>query len=192
MRNINNKNFFQKLLSKKNLEKIFPENFFNEINGKIIKINLTKINIEFFFKIKKNYFEVSDLEQKYDVEFIASPIDLIVYIFSRGSSVFSKNIKINGDIETANKIRDFLSKSDKFKLILSHALGDNKSLKVESILRETKENIKDVFFTPNDLNDFLIYDLKIIPDKNDIDNFLNDVDNLKSRTESLIKKYANN
>jgi len=43
----------------------------------------------------------------------------------------------------------------------------------------------------NDLKDFLIYDLNILPSKKEIDQYINDVDDLKSRTEKLFQKYSN-
>ena len=45
--------------------------------------------------------------------------------------------------------------------------------------------------TTNDLRDFFIEDMALFPTKSDIDQFLDDVDNLKSRTDKLVKKYSN-
>ena len=42
-----------------------------------------------------------------------------------------------------------------------------------------------------DLSDFLIDDINLFPTEKDINKFLDDVDNLRSRTDKLVKKYAN-
>ena len=39
-----------------------------------------------------------------------------------------------------------------------------------------------------DIRDYLIHDLKILPSKNEIEIFLDGVDEVKSRTEKLMKK----
>ena len=43
--------------------------------------------------------------------------------------------------------------------------------------------------TTGDIIDLLIDDVKVIPTKSDINKFLDDVDDLKSRTDQLYKEY---
>ena len=48
----------------------------------------------------------------------------------------------------------------------------------------------DIFLSPeSDLYNFIVNDFNLLPSKNDINNYLNEVDDLRSRTESLLKKY---
>ena len=39
-----------------------------------------------------------------------------------------------------------------------------------------------------DIRDYLIHDLEILPSKNEVEKFLDDVDEVRSRTEILMKK----
>ena len=40
----------------------------------------------------------------------------------------------------------------------------------------------------NDIKDYLIHDLEVLPSKKEIGKFLDEVDEVKSRTEKLMKK----
>ena len=39
-----------------------------------------------------------------------------------------------------------------------------------------------------DIRDYLMYDLRILPSKSEVEKFLDEVDEVKSRTEKLLKK----
>lgn len=189
------KNFIEycnKILKGEKFNRIFPENFLDEIDQKKIKINLSRIDLILFFEVRDNTIVFLDNEENFDVEFIATPLDFFMYIISRGSDKFSDRIKINGDINTANKINEFLHKSEKFHLIISNIVGSDKASKIESIASKFNMDITSFFEdTTNDLRDFFIEDMALFPTKSDIDQFLDDVDNLKSRTDKLVKKYSN-
>ena len=43
----------------------------------------------------------------------------------------------------------------------------------------------------NDLSDFILEDITLLPTKDNINQFLDDVDNLRSRTDKLLKKHVN-
>ena len=42
------------------------------------------------------------------------------------------------------------------------------------------------------MRDYLIHDLRILPSKSEVEKFLDEVDEVKSRTEKLIKKLNDN
>ncbi len=180
------------ILQEGNFNQILPENFLNEIDNKKIKINLTRVNLELFFKVKNNTIILTDDENDYDVEFIASPSDFFMYVITKGSDKFSDRIKINGDINTANHINNFLYKSKKIHLIISNLVGVDKADRIENIFSNFNTNIINFLeHTTHDLRDFLVEDIALFPTKVDVDQFLDDVDNLKSRTDKLLKKYSN-
>ena len=115
-----------------------------------------------------------------------------MYVITKGSDKFSNKIKINGDIETAEKVNNFLYKSEKFRLVLLNLIGKNRTEKFESILKTLNTTISEIFENATeDLSDFLINDINLFPTEKDINKFLDDVDNLRSRTDKLVKKYAN-
>jgi|TARA_B100001750_G_scaffold245204_1_gene264236 ubiquinone biosynthesis protein UbiJ len=180
------------ILQGERFSKILPENFLDELSGKRIKISFSKINLELFFKIEKNTIFLLENSKNNDVEFVASPFDFFMYVITKGSDKFSNRIKINGDIETAERVNNFLYKSEKFRLVLLNLIGKNRTEKFESILETLNTTISEIFENATeDLSDFLIDDINLFPTEKDINKFLDDVDNLRSRTDKLVKKYAN-
>ena len=184
--------YCNEILQGERFSKIFPEKFLDEIDDKKVKIYYTKINLELFLKVKENSFILLESTKDFDVEFIASPLDFFMYIISKGSDKFSDRIKINGDVNTANKINDFLYKSEKFRLIISNLVGSEKAEKIENIYVRLRTNINNFFESAtNDLSDFILEDITLLPTKDNINQFLDDVDNLRSRTDKLLKKHVN-
>ena len=184
--------YCNEILQGERFSKIFPEKFLDEIDDKIVKIYFTKINLELFLKVKENSFILLERTKDFDVEFIASPLDFFMYIISKGSDKFSDRIKINGDVNTANKINDFLYKSEKFRLIISNLVGSEKAEKIENIYVRLRTDINNLFESAtNDLSDFILEDITLLPTKDNINQFLDDVDNLRSRTDKLLKKHVN-
>ena len=184
------KSRINELLQKKQFKKVIPNNFLDDISDKVIKIKLTKINIEIFFEIKDGTIILLEDISSFDVEFEASPIEFLLYIGSRGSDKFSKNIIINGDINTANKLNRFMRNSDKFKEIIANIIGQESSVFAENLFMDYKSKIKNILaVSSEDLKDFFMDDLEIIPNKNDINSFLNDVDDIKARTDKILKRY---
>ena len=184
--------YCNEILQGERFSKIFPEKFLDEIDNKKVKIHFTKINLELFLEVKENSFILLESTKNFDVEFIASPLDFFMYIISKGSDKFSDRIKINGDVNTANKINDFLYKSEKFRLIISNLVGSEKAEKIENIYVRLRTDINNLFESAtNDLSDFILEDMTLLPTKDNINQFLDDVDNLRSRTDKLLKKHVN-
>ncbi len=184
--------YCNEILQGERFSKIFPEKFLDEIDNKKVKIHFTKINLELFLEVKENSFILLESTKNFDVEFIASPLDFFMYIISKGSDKFSDRIKINGDVNTANKINDFLYKSEKFRLIISNLVGSEKAEKIENIYVRLRTDINNLFESAtNDLSDFILEDITLLPTKDNINQFLDDVDNLRSRTDKLLKKHVN-
>ena len=184
--------YCNEILQGERFSKIFPEKFLDEIDNKKVKIHFTKINLELFLEVKENSFILLESTKNFDVEFIASPLDFFMYIISKGSDKFSDRIKINGDVNTANKINDFLYKSEKFRLIISNLVGSEKAEKIENIYVRLRTDINNLFENAtNDLSDFILEDITLLPTKDNINQFLDDVDNLRSRTDKLLKKHVN-
>ena len=182
--------YVNKILASNIFVKSIPENYFTDIDNKKIKINLKDIEYSIIIKIKDNTLLLIDEEYDYDVELIATPITLILFILSKGSDKFSSKIIINGDIETANKFNQFLSSSEKIKEIVIHLLGEDRASQLEDKSEKLMTFFKDSFKkSSKDVIDLLTDDLNFITSKTDINQYLDDVDDLKSRTDKLYQKY---
>lgn len=184
--------YVNKVLKSNTFNKSIPEGFLSNINNKKIKINLEDLEYSFIIHIEDNSLQILDKNEDIDVEIIATSAILILFILSKGSDKFSSKIIINGDIDTANKFNNFLSSSEKIKEIIVHLLGEEKSVFIEKKIYKISSFFKDIFrSSSNDIVDLLIDDLNLLPSKADIDRYLDDVDNLKSRTDKLYQKFKN-
>ena len=182
--------YVNKVLASNIFVKSIPENYFTDIDDKKIKINLKDIEYSIIIKIKDNTLLLIDEEDDYDVELIATPITLILFILSKGSDKYSSKIIINGDIETANKFNKFLGSSEKIKEIVIHLLGEDRASQLEDKSGKLITFFKDSFKkSSKDVIDLLTDDLNFITSKTDINQYLDDVDDLKSRTDKLYQKY---
>ncbi|MBT5643743.1 MAG: hypothetical protein HOJ42_01245, partial [Gammaproteobacteria bacterium] len=106
------------------------------------------------------------------------------------SDKFSSKISINGDIDTANKFNQFISSSEKLRELANHILGENISNTLEEKLSNATSSFQKLFQeTSSDIVDLLVEDINVIPTKNDITKFLDDVDDLKSRADKLYQEH---
>ena len=184
--------YINKVLQSDVFNKSIPDNFLSEINNKKIKINLKDINYSTILHISDNTIIILDEEGNFDVELITTPATLALFILSKGSDKFSSKIIINGDIDTANKFNNFLSSSEKIKEILIHLIGKEKTKDIEKGIKSITAFFNDIFSSStSDLVDFLTDDLTVLPSKSDVNQFLDEVDSLKSRTDKLYQKYKN-
>ena len=182
--------YINKLFQSKVFINSIPENFFNDIDGKIVKINLKNLSYNMMIKIHDNAFQLIDDEDKFDVELIASPITFAMFVLTKGSDQFSSKISINGDIDTANKFNQFISSSEKLRELANHILGENISNTLEEKLSNATSSFQKLFQeTSSDIVDLLVEDINVIPTKNDITKFLDDVDDLKSRADKLYQEH---
>ena len=182
--------YINKVLQSDVFNKSIPDNFLSEINNKKIKINLKDINYSTILHISDNTIIILDEEGSFDVELITTPATLALFILSKGSDKFSSKIIINGDIDTANKFNNFLSSSEKIKEILIHLIGKEKTKDIEKGIKSIASFFNDIFSSStSDLVDFLTDDLTVLPSKSDVNQFLDEVDSLKSRTDKLYQKY---
>lgn len=182
--------YFNKILSSDLFNRSIPYGFFEDVDNKKIKINLKDIDYIITVLIKDNSLSLLDDDEDFDVELVTTPATLILFILSKGSDKFSSNIIINGDIETANKFNKFLSSSDKLKEIIIHLIGENKTNIMEEKINKASSFFKEIFLSSSkDIIDLFTDDLSVIPSKSDVDQYLDEVDSLKSRTDKLYQKY---
>tara|TARA_B100000700_G_scaffold44146_1_gene45725 strand:- start:1959 stop:2537 length:579 start_codon:yes stop_codon:yes gene_type:complete len=166
------------------------ENFFESFNNKIIKVTLTDISEDIIIEFQESSIRIHEKAGSPDVEILSSTVNLLLFVITQGSESFSKNIVIKGDIDTANKFNNFLSNSDELKYFLSNFIGNDYFETLQKLYTSVVPSVKSSLSErENEFRDYLLYDLKILPTKSEINKFLDDVDDIKSRTDNLIKKY---
>ena len=166
-----------------------PNNLLEDINNKKIKINIVDLQQDVCIKIDENTIVLLEKLDDVDVEISSSFINFLFFILSKGSDTYSSKINISGDIETANKFNEILSKSSEVRELISNYIGGENFAKIESVFSNVTSKISDlVGDKQKDIKDYLIHDLEVLPSKKEIEKFLDEVDEVKSRTEKLMKK----
>ena len=166
-----------------------PSDLLKDINNKKIKINIDDIQQDVCIKIDEKRIVLVEKLDVVDVEISSSFINFLFFILSKGSDTYSSKINISGDIETANKFNEILSKSSELRELISNYIGGENFAKIESVFSNVTSTISDlVGDKQKDIKDYLIHDLEVLPSKREIEKFLDEVDEVKSRTEKLMKK----
>ena len=184
--------YINKIFHSDIFSKSIPDKFLDDIDKKIIKLTFKDTAFSLVIYIHDNNIKILDNDKDVDAELIISPIVFIMFILTKGSDKFSSKIVINGDIDTANKFNNFLSNSNKLREVTNHILGEKNAMRLEHTFIDIKSALTEFINDSNsDLVDTLIDDLNILPSEKEINKYLDDVDDLKSRTDQLYKKYKN-
>ena len=100
-----------------------PNDLLEDINNKKIKIIIVDVQQDVCIKIDENRIVLLEKLDDVDVEISSSFINFLFFILSKGSDTYSSKINISGDIETANKFNEILSKSSEVRELISNYIG---------------------------------------------------------------------
>ena len=178
-----------RFLSSEKILKSIPESLFTDLADKVIKLRIDDISYDVFLELGENSIVLSESSEEFDVEIKSSLANYLLFIISRGSSSYSSKIIINGDVDTASKFNSILSDSENIKSIIAKLVGKKKFI----FLEKTYGFVSDTIGTlssdmENSIRDYIVFDLDLVPTKDEINNYLNEVDDLNSRTEKLLQK----
>ena len=177
------------LSSEKILESI-PDSLFTDLADKIIKLRIDDISYDIYLELGQNSITLSESSEEFDVEIKSSLANYLLFIISRGSSSYSSKIIINGDVDTASKFNSILSDSENVKTIIAKLIGKKKFIFLEKMYGLVSDNIGILSSDmENSIRDYIVFDLDLVPTKDEINNYLNEVDDLNSRTEKLLQKF---
>ncbi len=179
-----------RFLSSDKILKSIPNTLFTDLAEKIIKLRIDDISYDIYVELSETSIVLSESSEKYDVEIKSSLANYLLFIISRGSSSYSSKIIINGDVDTASKFNSILSDSENVKSIIAKLVGKRKFIFLEKMYGLVSDNIgilsSDI---ENSIRDYIVFDLDLVPTKEEINNYLNEVDDLNSRTEKLLQKF---
>ena len=178
-----------RFLSSEKILKSIPESLFTDLAEKIIKLRIDDISYDVFLELGENSIVLSESSEEFDVEIKSSLANYLLFIISRGSSSYSSKIIINGDVDTASKFNSILSDSENIKSIIAKLVGKKKFIFLEKMYGLVSDTIGTLSSDmENSIRDYIVFDLDLVPTKDEISNYLNEVDDLNSRTEKLLQK----
>ena len=179
-----------RFLSSEKILRSIPDSLFTDLAEKIIKLRIDDISYDIYLELSENSITLSESSEEFDVEIKSSLANYLLFIISRGSSSYSSKIIINGDVDTASKFNSILSDSENIKSILAKLVGEKKFIFLEKMYGLVSDNIGILSSDmENSIRDYIVFDLDLIPTKDEINNYLNEVDDLNSRTEKLLQKF---
>ena len=179
-----------RFLSSEKILRSIPDSLFTDLAEKIIKLRIDDISYDIYLELSENSITLSESSDEFDVEIKSSLANYLLFIISRGSSSYSSKIIINGDVDTASKFNSILSDSENVKAIIAKLIGEKKFIFLERMYGLVSDNIGILSSDlENSIRDYIVFDLDLIPTKDEVNNYLNEVDDLNSRTEKLLQKF---
>ena len=179
-----------RFLSSEKILRSIPDSLFTDLAEKIIKLRIDDISYDIYLELSENSITLSESSDEFDVEIKSSLANYLLFIISRGSSSYSSKIIINGDVDTASKFNSILSDSENIKSIIAKLVGKKKFIFLEKMYGLVSDTIGTLSSDmENSIRDYIVFDLDLVPTKDEINNYLNEVDDLNSRTEKLLQKF---
>ena len=177
------------ILQSDSLKNIYSNYFKKKLHNKVVKICVDDIKLNLFIIFQDNNMEISIDEIQQDVEISGTLSSFIFYSAIGGSDLYSSKINISGDVETANSLNNLFKETDILRGIIMEIIGQKASSSLFSILDPIKDKMsKSSERNKNAFSDFLKYDVSLVPTTEDINKYIDDVDDIKSRTDKLLNK----
>ena len=179
-----------KLLERKTFKTIYTDFFKDKLSNKIIKLSVSDMGQEFYIFFQNDSIRISNENSDEDVSISGTALSLLLYSTSGKSELFASKIKISGDIETANELNSLLQKSDVLRDIIVEIVGQKAASTLFSILDPIKDKMDKSKEKNNAaLSDFLKFDINMVPSKEEINNYVDAVDDIKTRTDKLLSRF---
>lgn len=163
----------------------------NALEGKVLKLVITPLNAHFFIRFaNKEILLLDRYEEQPDSIIYSSPLGLIrlsLLPSSKARSLFNDKIRIVGDVELGQKIKQIFDEMDiDWEGHLAEFTGDVVAHQIGSFVRKGLQ-FKKQFSTSMRLNmsEYIQEELRLTPSKNEIEDFFKDIDELSLDVERL-------
>ncbi len=164
-----------------------------EYSGKTILVDIDGMNIR--LAIKPNALGLQFLLNKEvdaDVVIKGKPISLLSLLRNKdGQSTFPSDLELKGDINLAQRFQNTLKRLDiDWEEIISEYVGDTVARKATLFFKDAKANInnfRDSF--KRNSSDYLRFETGILPDQLLVNEFVNDVDEIRNEVELLKLRF---
>ncbi len=161
------------------------------LNEKVIEVVITPLNVAFFIQFKEGVMVLLDnYEGQADTVIHSSPIGLIrlsILPASKARSLFNEKVRISGDIELGQKVKQLFDAMEiDWEGHIAHFTGDVVAHQLGSMFRQGKEFKKQLSESMRlNVTEYLQEELRMFPSRNELEDFLKDVDVLSLDVERL-------
>lgn len=174
------------------LDPTMPEKI-KALHGKILEIIISPLDVHFFMRFNQTQLElVAQLEPQIKANTIihSSPLGLIrlsLLPVSKVRSLFNENIRITGDTELGQQVKQLFDDLDiDWEGHLAHITGDVIAHQLARFAiggRRLKQKLTNSM--QHNVNEYLHEELRVLPPREELHDFMNDIDALSLRVERL-------
>lgn len=161
------------------------------LDNKVLELIIAPLNVNFFILFQEGNVKLLDhYEERADTIIHSSPIGLIrlsLLPTSQARSLFNDKIRMSGDIELGQQVKKLFDEMDiDWEGHLAHFTGDVVAYQLGSFLRKGVSFTKrfDTSMRQN-MSEYLQEELRILPSKNELEDFFTEVDELSLSVERL-------
>lgn len=161
------------------------------LNGKVLEMIITPLNVNFFIQFLDGEMLLLDKYDGHaDTIIHSNPIGLIRLSLlppSQARSLFNDKIRMSGDIELGQNVKKLFDEMDiDWEGHLAHFTGDVVAHQIGSFIRKGMEFKNQLSESMRyNVTEFLQEELRVIPSRNELEDFFNDVDDLSLSVERL-------
>ena len=166
-----------------------------ELSGKVIKIEITGPDISIFLLFDTSGIIIkTEFDAKPNVMIKARPSAFMGQLLNRYDTVtkFSPDMEIIGDAALAQHFQQIIKNLEiDWEEHLSHWVGDTAAHKLVRIFRQSNEFLKETHQTISmDISEYLRYEKDILPDREEVAEYITAVDVLRDDAERLQLRIA--
>lgn len=173
------------------LDKDMPEKLY-PFDHKVIEMVILPLGVRFYLRFFQGVIYLNKETTKApDTIIHTSPLGLIRLSFlpsSKMRSLFNDNIRITGDLELGQSLKKIFDNMDiDWEGHLAHFTGDVAAFHIGKVFRKGVQfQAKCVEHLKQSTEAYLIHEAHITPSKQELDEFCEDVDELRLRAERLL------
>ena len=161
------------------------------LHGKVLAVIVAPLDIQFFITFEQRQLVLLDeCATKPDTVIHSNPLGLIrlsVLPASKARSLFNDKIRLSGDIELGLEVKKLFDELDiDWEGHLAHFTGDVVAHQIGSMVQQArsfKKQVSDSLFSQ--MNEFLHDECRLFPSREELNDFMNDVDALALDVERL-------
>lgn len=172
------------------LDEQMPEKI-QKLDNKTLEMIIAPLNVNFFIHFKDGEIHLLDhYEGRADTIIHSNPIGLIrlsLLPASKARSLFNDKIRMSGDSELGQEVKKLFDEMDiDWEGHLAHFTGDVVAHQIGSFVRKGM-NFKKHFDDSmrQNVTEYLQEELRVVPSKNELEDFYAEVDELSLSTERL-------
>lgn len=161
------------------------------LNGKVLEMIIAPLDVNFFIHFKDgSILLLDDYERHADTIIHSSPIGLIrlsLLPASRARSLFNDKIRISGDIELGQHVKQLFDEMDiDWEGHLAYFTGDVVAYQIGSFIRKgiAFKNQLSQSMSEN-ITEYIQEELGVLPTRMELDDFYDDIDKLSLDVERL-------